>query len=80
MGAATGFYAGDALGFQRAGAGEELGVLLGVDVVGDHGDLVAGAHMLAQAVDQGGLAGSDRAADADSEGAMCRHDLKSLVV
>ena len=40
--AAAGLDAQDALGRQGAGAGEELRVLLGVDVVGDGGDVVAG--------------------------------------
>ena len=39
--AAAGLDAHDPLRRQRAGAGEEFGVFLGVDVVGDRGDVVA---------------------------------------
>ena len=66
--AAAGLDADDALGRQRLGADQELGVLAGVDVVGDHGELIALAQRLAQGVEQGGLAGADRAADADAQG------------
>ena len=38
--AAAGLDADDAVGLERAGARQELGVLLGVDVVGDDGDVV----------------------------------------
>jgi hypothetical protein len=76
--AAAGLDTHDALGRQSAGAGEELGVLLGVDVVGDRRDLVAVAHVLAQAIHQRGLAGADRATDADAERSIA-HDLNSLV-
>ena len=68
--AAAGLDAGDALGRQRAGAHQIFGVPLGVDVVGDGGDLVAVAQPLAQRVHQRGLAGADRAADADAQGAV----------
>ena len=49
-------------------ADEELRVFLGVDVVGDDRDVVAVAHALQSASDQRGLAGADRAADADAQG------------
>ena len=48
-------------------ADQELGVLAGVDVVGDGGDLVALAHPLAERVDEARLARADRAADADPQ-------------
>ena len=70
MRAAAGLDPDDALRRQRLGARQELRVLLGVDVVGDDGDLVAVAHMLAQAVDERGLARADRAADADAQRAV----------
>ena len=66
--AAAGLDAEDALGRQRAGAGEELGVFPGIDVVGDRGDVVAVAQALAQRIHQRGLARADRAADADAQG------------
>ena len=59
---------------QRAGAGQELGVLAGVDVVGDGGDVVAVAQALAERVHQRRLAGADRAADADAKRAVRRDD------
>ena len=67
---AAGLDAGDALGRERAGAHQIFGVPLGVDVVGDGGDLVAVAQMLAQRIHQRGLAGADRAADADAQGTV----------
>ena len=57
----------DAFRLQRAGAGKEFRVLLGVDVVGDRRDFPIVAHALAQRVGQRGLAGPDGAADADAE-------------
>src|SRR5262249_5764325 len=84
--AAAGLDPDDALRMERPRAGQELRVLLGIDVVGDDRDVVAVAHMLAEAVDERGLAGADRAADADAQGTVaggtvtrCAHDLKSLV-
>ena len=68
--AAAGLDAGDAVGHERAGAHQIFGVPFGVDVVGDRGDLVAVAQPLAQRVHQRGLAGTDRAADTDAQGAM----------
>ncbi len=68
--AAAGLDAGDAVRRQRAGAHEIFGIPLGVDVVGDRGDVVALAQPLAQRVHQRGLAGPDRAADADPQRAV----------
>src|SRR5262249_5670797 len=80
MRAAAGLDAEDALGRQRARARKELGILFRIDVVGDDGDVVLVAHMLAQAIDERGLAGADRAADADAKRTMGRfHERKSLV-
>src|SRR5262245_51813828 len=78
--AAAGLDPRDTLGGKRAGAHEIFGVPLGVDVVGDGGDLVAGAQRLAQRVHQRGLARADRAADADAEGAVgIGHDWSQLL-
>ena len=81
MRAAAGLDADDALRRQRAGAGQELGILLGVDVVGDDGDVVAVAHVLAEAIDQRRLAGADRPADADAKRSVGGgvHERNSLV-
>ena len=73
MRAAAGLDAGDALGRERAGAHQVLGVPLGVDVVGDGGDLETAAQPLAQGVHQRGLARADRAADADTQRSIHRH-------
>ena len=70
--AAAGLDADDALEGQGLGAHQELGVLAGVDVVGDRGDRPAVAHALAELVHQRGLAGADRTADADAERAVRR--------
>jgi colanic acid/amylovoran biosynthesis protein len=65
--ATAGLDAHDALRGERARAGQELRVLLGIDVVGHDRDLVLRAHVLAQAIDQGRLARADGPADADAE-------------
>src|SRR5882762_6501754 len=74
MRAAARFHADDALRRQRIVAHQELRVLLGVDVVRHHRDLVAFAQPPTQRERQGGLARAHRPADADAQG----HDLKSL--
>ena len=74
MRAAAGLDADDALLGQRPAAHQELGVLLGVDVVGDDGDVVAVAQALAQRIDQRGLARADGAGDADAKGLRPAHD------
>jgi hypothetical protein len=58
----------DAVGGERVPPDEELGVLAGVDVVGDDGHLDPVAEPEAQGLDQGGLPRADRAADADLQG------------
>ena len=60
--------ADDALLGQRPAAHQELGVLLGVDVVRHHGDVVPVAQPLAERVDQRGLARADGPGDADAQG------------
>jgi cobyric acid synthase len=64
------FHAHDARLGQRGGAHEDQRVLLGVDVVGDGADVVAVAEGLAQLLHQRRLAGADRAADTDAQGAV----------
>ena len=66
---------------QRLVAHQELRVLLGVDVVGHDRDVVAVAQRAAQRERERGLAGADRAADADAQGLRRRHchDLNSRV-
>ena len=66
---AAGLHADDAIGRQRLAAHQELHVLAREDVVGDHAELVVVAHALAQRIDQRGLPGSDRTADAEPHGA-----------
>jgi hypothetical protein len=60
VGAAARLNPADALGLQGTGPGEELGVLLGVDVVGDHRQLQAIAQPPAQRFHQGGFSRSHR--------------------
>ena len=81
MRAATGLDPDDALGRQGAGTGQELGILAGVDVIGDDGNGVTVAHGLAERVGERGLAGADRPADADPQRAMggCVHERNNLV-
>ncbi len=73
MRATAGFHAHDAVGRQGRVFDQELGVLAGIDVVGDYGDLVLVAHVFAQGFDQGRFAGTDRAADADAECSFLAH-------
>src|ERR1700722_608495 len=76
---AAGLDAADAFGRQRTAAGQKLGVLAGIDVVGDRDDLEALAHALAEMVHQRGLAGADRSANADAQRpAIDSHERKSL--
>ena len=65
--AAAGLDAHDALVGERARPHQDLGVLLGVDVVGDRAQIEAVAKRLAQRLHERGLAGADRAADADAQ-------------
>jgi hypothetical protein len=63
---AAGLNAHDALHRQGVSYGQEPRVLLGIDVVGDGADIVAVAQRLAECFHKGGLAGANRAADADA--------------
>jgi hypothetical protein len=65
--AAAGLDPDDARGRQRAGPGQDLCVLLRIDVVGDRGQLEARAHALAQGFEKCGFARADRPADADPQ-------------
>jgi hypothetical protein len=68
--AGAGFDGGDARRIDQAGAPQPFGVFLGDEVVGDNGKIDAAAGQdRDQALDQCGLAGADRAADADARGA-----------
>lgn len=67
VGAGAGFDGGDALGRQDGFAPQVFGVLAGVDVVGDDGDGPAVAQGAAERGDGRGLAGADRAAQADAQ-------------
>ena len=79
MRAAARLDAHDALGRQRASLGEDALILLGVDVVGDGGDVVGVAHPLAQLLHERRLAGADRSTDADPQGSVAGcHDLNNL--
>jgi hypothetical protein len=64
--AAAGFDADDAFRRQRRVLDQKLGILGGVDVVGDHRHVDLIAQGLAEGQGQGGLAGTDGAADAYS--------------
>src|SRR6185503_16291852 len=68
--AAAGLDADDALGGERLVAHEEARVFLGVDVVGDGGDVVPVAQGLAQGERERGLPRAYGTADADAKGAV----------
>lgn len=70
VGATTGLDGADAFGGKGAMADEELAVLAGEDVVGDGGEVHAFAESAAEFEHEGGLAGTDGAADADGEGPL----------
>jgi hypothetical protein len=62
----TRLHADDAIGGERLAPYQEFHVLAGEDIVGDYAELVVGTHALAERVDERGLAGANRTADADS--------------
>src|SRR5207302_1566826 len=64
--------ADNALQRQRLPAGQELGVLARVDVIGNDGEVDLRVELAAQALDEGRLAGADRAADAEGQDAAAR--------
>ena len=63
---AAGLDADNAVRLKRLITLQEFGVLLGVDVVGDHGEIVARPQFLAQTEDQCRLAGTDGSANSDA--------------
>ena len=65
---AAGFNADDAFDVQGTAAAQKFGIFPGVDVVRHHRQAVTVAESLAEAVDEGGLAGADGSADADRQG------------
>src|SRR5690606_35744345 len=73
MRAATRFHAHDALGGERFVAHEELGILLGVDVVGDYRELEVIAQCLAEGQRERRLARADRASDAYPQWLLVDH-------
>jgi hypothetical protein len=75
-----GFHAHHARGGQRAAAHEELGVLLRVNVAGDHRHVERIAQSQAQRLGERGLARADGAAHADLERARDRraHERNNL--
>ncbi|GMA77551.1 hypothetical protein GCM10025880_39680 [Methylorubrum aminovorans] len=69
MRAGAGLYRLHARRVDQPGAAQALGILLGDEVVGDHGEIdAARLKRRDQTLDQRGLAGADRAADADAGG------------
>jgi hypothetical protein len=72
VGAAAGLHAADAVGGEHALAQQELGVLAGVDVIGDDGEGMLVFEPLAEAQDAHRLAGADGAADTQAERAFFR--------
>src|ERR1700719_83145 len=62
----TRLHADDAIRGERLAPYQEFHVLAGEDIVGDYAELVVGTHALAERVDERGLAGANRTADADS--------------
>ncbi|RMU38580.1 hypothetical protein ALP29_200970 [Pseudomonas syringae pv. avii] len=67
MRAATGFNTDDALRCQCFVAHQKVGVFAGVDIVGHDRQVIAFTQGQTQGQGQGGLAGSDRATDADAQ-------------
>ena len=79
MRTAAGLDADDPLRRKRPGLDQNAGVLLGVDVVGDGGDVELVAQALAKLLHERRLAGTDRAADADAQRLLAHgHDRNSL--
>ena len=63
-------------GASTPGRAEEAGVLVGVDVVGDHRQTQLVAEFAAQQCDQGALAGADRPSDAQPQRPMRREPVE----
>ncbi len=67
MRAAAGLHADNPIERQDFPACQKLGVLTGVNVVGDHGQVVLRPKLPAEPLDQRGLAGADRSPHADGK-------------
>src|SRR5258708_39028585 len=67
----------DAVGTERPRPSQEFGVLLGVDVIGNGGNVIALGEQFAQPLGECGFSGADRAADSYAQGSC--HDLNNLV-
>src|ERR1700678_3541514 len=78
MRTAAGLDAHDPLRRKRARLDQNAGVLLGVDVVGDGGDIELVAQALAKLLHQRRLAGTDGPADADAKRLLAAHDRNNL--
>ena len=66
--AATRFNTGNAVRGQCPRPGHEFGILAGVNIVGDRGDIELVAHGLAQPFQKGGFARTNRATDTNAKG------------
>ena len=60
MGTASSFDTANAPGLQRSSAGQELGVLLGIDVVGDHRQLQSVTQATTERLHESRLPRADR--------------------
>src|SRR5262249_39740788 len=75
----AGLDADDPLGREGRATNEELGVLLRIDVVGDHGHVERVAQAQAQRLRERGLPRADGPSDTDLERTRNRHDLNNLI-
>ena len=66
----AGLNAPDALGWQSAGANQELGIFPSVDIVGNRADTKLAAEPAAKPVDERRLAASHRTGDSDAKSAL----------
>jgi hypothetical protein len=57
--------ANDPVGWERLATHQKFHVFLRKDIVRHHGDLIAAAHVFAQAIEKGSLAGAYWPADTD---------------
>ena len=64
---ATCLYSHNALSWQRLRAGKNELILLCIDIICDHVDLVRGAKQLTQHLNERRLAGANRPSDSDAE-------------
>jgi hypothetical protein len=64
MRAASCFYSNNSILLQGSTANQKFGIFLGIDIVGNHGNLKTLAHFFTEPVKQCGFAGTDRPANA----------------